>query len=137
MTNNYSKLFGGLKQIEPPKRLHLGILLRISFAQRRFARIKMALSSLVALFSFVLMVFDVQYIASGFAKSGFYQYFTLIFSDTGAVLSYWKEFSMSLAESMPLFELTALFAVTFVLLGALKFAIDAMKNAFLPRQFNS
>ena len=47
-----------------------------------------------SIFAFINMV-------QAISQSGFGQYVSLVFSDGGVVLSYWKEFLFSLVESIP------------------------------------
>lgn len=128
MSDNYKKLFQNLEQIEPSQKLRAGVLARIDFEKRRSARIRLAFFGAVAVTSLVAIIPSFQYVAREFSQSGFYQYLSLLFSDSGFILASWKEFSASLVESLPLFEITIFLATVFTLLFS---ARSAVKNIFI------
>ncbi len=123
MNNNFEKLFSKLEEVEPSKELRRGILARIDFEKRRSARIRLAFFGFIAMASFIAMIPSFQYIAREFSQSGFYQYFSLIFYDGDAVLSSWKEFALSLAETIPAMEITIFLAVVLSFLISIKLAV--------------
>ena len=70
--------------------------------------------SFVALFPiFVNMVQQLQ-------ASGFLNYFSLLFTDGGAMATYWREFSLSLAESLPVFQLALIILSLLVLFVSIR-----------------
>ena len=60
-------------------------------------------------------------LSNDLAQSGFYEYLSLAFSRDGLILSYWKEITFSIAESMPLMSLIMLLLLIFVLFFSLKY----------------
>ncbi len=54
------------------------------------------------------------------AASGFWEYFSLVFSDSAIIAKYWQNFSLSLLEVLPAMSLAAFLAVIFALLESLK-----------------
>ena len=116
------------ENIEPPERLYLGILARIESEKRRIARILLAFFGVVAAASLAAIIPSFQYAAREFAQSGFYEYLFLLFSDSGAVLASWREFALSLAESLPITEITIFLVMVFVFLVSAKLAI---KNIYI------
>lgn len=123
INDNYKKLFQKLEQMEPSEKLRDGILTRIDFEKRRSAMIRLAFLGTLATASFTAMILFFQDLMREFYQYGFYQYFSLIFSDGSVVMSYWKELTLSLAESAPLIEITILLAMILVFLVSLKLAI--------------
>ncbi len=117
--------------IEPPERLCGNILGQIKLEERRTARLRLFFVGSVFLASFAALIPAFQYFIREFYQSGSYQYLSLLFSDGGAVLSYWKEFTLSIAESLPVLGITAVLATIFVFLGSLRLAIRDLKTAFL------
>jgi hypothetical protein len=99
----YKKLFGYMNSVPPPKGFEGRVLSAIAGEESRFARIKKWAFGGSSLASFGLSVWAVIYLAGSIKQSGFGQYLSLIFSENGAVLAYWKELSLSLAESLPIF----------------------------------
>ena len=65
---------------------------------------------------------------SQFQTSGFFNYFSLLFSDGGTVLSFWREFALSLAESLPWLGLSLIFATLFVFLVSLRFTAKNLQK---------
>lgn len=128
MREDYGELFRGLTSIEPPQRLLSDILLRIKQAQKRAIKIRLVILGVVVLSSAGAAIPAFQYSAREFYQSGFYQYLLLLFSDSGAVLEYWKEFGLSLAESLPVPGAAALLSVLFVLLGAMELILKNFKK---------
>lgn len=116
------------ENIEPPERLYLGILARIEREKRRIARIRLAFFGIVAGASLASIIPSFQYVMREFAQSGFYEYLSLLFSDSGAVLASWREFALSLAESLPITEITIFLVMVFVFLVSAKLAI---KNIYI------
>ena len=49
------------------------------------------------------------------SKLGFYKYLSLVFSDGGVIATYWKEYMLTLADSLPVMNLIVSFALLFVL----------------------
>ena len=127
--------FRDLPEIEPDQRLFYLIISRISLAEQRTARIRLAILSFVSLASFVAIFPLFQHTSSQLAQSGFSQYFSLIFSDGAIISIYWKEFMISLAESIPLLSVTAILVSVFALLVSLKSAIKNIHPAFTAPKF--
>ena len=80
--------------------------------------------------SAVLLFPVVSYTLAGFTNSGFYEYLSLIYSDGLAILPYWKEIGLSLAESLPAFEIALLLSVIYALLESIKLAVKNAPVAF-------
>lgn len=115
-----------ITQIEPPEHLCGSILAHIELKKRQAARVKFAILGSLALASFVALLPIAQYALSGFNQSGFYQYFSILFSNRNIAVAYWKEISLSLAESLPVFELTIVLTTVLILFESLKLTF---KNA--------
>jgi len=62
-----------------------------------------------------------------FAESGFFKFFSLIFSDFNAVMASWKNYLISLLETLPVMNLILLLAVFLIFLEALKFLAKNIK----------
>lgn len=107
MQDNYKKLFGYINLAEPPKGLAEKIAARITFEQKRASRFQFLVSSISTFISLAIMALTAYYINNSFSQSGFYQYFSLLFSGDSAVYIYWKELATALIESAPLVGLIA------------------------------
>jgi hypothetical protein len=110
MEEKYKKLIGSINLIEPPKELRARIINRIDMEQKRLFRIKAWVFGSTSIASFSLSLWAVVYLIKSASASGFWQYFSLIFSENGSVLSYWRELSFSLAESLPITSFIMFFA---------------------------
>jgi hypothetical protein len=104
-----------LHTIEPSVGLYAAIMERIAYAKRRQARIRSGLFAALAIVSGAALVPAFQYTAEQFYASGFYDYVALVFSDRGFVLTYWRQFSLSLVESLPSLALLLLLPIAFAL----------------------
>lgn len=131
MYNNYEKIFQKLGQIEVPEGLGGKIMAKIEAQKIRSAKTRFVFLAITAVASVFAAVPALQYAAREFYQSGFYQYFSLLFSDGGAVMASWKEFALSLAESLPLLGATVFLSIVFILLGSIRLAVKNMKTAFL------
>jgi hypothetical protein len=130
MNDDFQELFNTLKPKNPTKELSLAVLLHIRRYEQRMARIKFALLSLSSFISGVMLVPTVSYALSGFVSSGFYEYLSLLYSDGMGILPYWKEFTLTLADAIPVFEISLVLAVMYALLESIKLAIKNAPVAF-------
>ena len=101
MEDSYKKFLNNLKQIKSPRGLSGRILMRIRTEERKLERVRIFVFGSSAVVSFGLSLWAVVYLVNSFQQTGFWQYLSLLFSENGAVLVYWREFSLSLAESLP------------------------------------
>ncbi len=64
---------------------------------------------------------------AGLSESGFVEFFSLLFSDTGVVAAYWQSFAMSLLETIPV---TGLIIFSITLLVFLESSKLLVKNLY-------
>lgn len=81
---------------------------------------RIVLFSLSILFSGAAIMPIFNMVWKGFIESGFFKFLSLIISDTGIVILYWQEFTMSLLESLPISGLILLSFVILAFLESLK-----------------
>lgn len=110
MEDKYKKLLGSINLIEPPKGLGGRILARISIEGKRLARIRTWIFGGSSIASFGLSLWAVIYLIDSVKQTGFWQYFSLLFSGDNVVYTYWKELSFSLVESLPIVSVIAFLA---------------------------
>ncbi len=105
--------------LEPSSGLERRILLAISAEAARQARRRLFLSYAGLIGS--LGVFAYAAMTSGvhFVRSDFWHLLSLLFSDLGAVLGFWQDFLLSLAETFPVVPLIILLVPVFTLLLSL------------------
>ena len=97
--------------IEPPLDLEASILRKISTARTKAARIHFAFLSTISLLSLWGIFQTGISLWKSFSQTGFYDYLSLVMSDGATLTTYWKEFALSLMESLPLVGLITLFAI--------------------------
>ena len=104
----------------------------IAASERRGAKLRLWIFSLLGLVSLGGLVPAVSVLLNNLTQSGFYEYFSLIFSDSGAVLASWKEFIFSLAESLPLLSIIYTLSLIFVFFLSLRYAMKQVgKNQLI------
>lgn len=74
---------------------------RLCERDTRIVRTKFYCFTILSLASLGASILVIRTLARELTQSGFYEYLSLIFSDSGSVATYWKEFIFSLAESIP------------------------------------
>jgi hypothetical protein len=119
MTQNIQKIFKNLKNIEPSVGLEEKILKNIAYKRKWQAQRRLILADVLTLFSAGSFVFVLVNFWGGIAKSEFWSLSKLMFSDTEAVATFWKDFLFSLLETFPAGHLAAILAPVFLLMVSL------------------
>lgn len=101
MINNYNQTFPGLEQY---------IIKKIYKLENRKLFIKQSIYGVLSFGSFIGVISSGVYAVKTLAISGVYNYISLLFSDIQA-LSYWKELSLSIAESLPFLAIAICFGI--------------------------
>jgi len=65
--------------------------------------------------SLVGTIFSVKSLIEEFLRLGFFNYLSLIFSDIGVITTYWREYTLTLMDSLPVTSLIILFSLLFIL----------------------
>ena len=134
MRKNRGEIFHNLAYVEPPHGLAESVIVRIMRERRRWARTRVFFLAASACISCAAFIPALEEASREFSQSGFYQYFSLAFSDGSVLFASWKEFSLLLAESLPLMGITLVLAALFVLLASIRLmARDVRVAFFLPR----
>ncbi len=100
-----------LCEVEPPAALYRKVFSYITLRQQRLARVHAFLLGMLTVFSGIVLVPALQYVAAEFYASGFYEFASLALSDHTLFLSAWRELTLSMLESLPSVALLLLFAV--------------------------
>ncbi len=129
MDHTFKTIFLEAKEPEFPAYLHEQIMRRVRRVAVRQARIRAAVSSGIAFASGVLSVPVFGYLVQLLTHSGFFQYFSLVFSDGGTVLSVWQEFAVLLSETFPFAQAAAFFVLIVVCLISLRAAFRSLPLA--------
>ncbi|MFA6364836.1 MAG: hypothetical protein WCW78_00340 [Candidatus Paceibacterota bacterium] len=120
MEHEYKRLFAYLKQEVPSKGLVDRIIATAAYKNKKRAQVKLIYNAFIFALSIVLFIPAIQYLGREATQSGFFQYGSLMFSDGTVIAVFWKELSLSLAESFPVFGSLATLSVGFAFLFALR-----------------
>ncbi|MEI6280641.1 MAG: hypothetical protein WCP17_01420 [bacterium] len=127
MNKELTKAFHQSKH-EPSPHFTEDIWFEIIKRERNKVKYKLWGFASVGLTSLIGLIPAIKILSNDLAQSGFYDYSSLIFSDGISMLSYWKEYILSLAESLPIVSITLTLSLFFVLLLSLKFVIKQIIN---------
>ena len=101
------------------------IMLRIGIEQKAISiKRKVVIFSVMLAVSFAGLIPAVKVAYSGFTTSGFTQLFSLIFSDTAAVMGFWQNFALSLLETLPINGILLAGVLSVIFFGSLKQLFD-------------
>ncbi len=132
MRKDYETLFQTLTPVIPPSGLQGSVLARLAWERRHAARRRLCAQGSLAVLSLAGSVPAVQYAVREFAATGFSQFFSLLFSDRGIVLTYWREFGLSLVESLPILGIVVVLVTAFALISSLSSAARNVRPALTP-----
>ena len=96
--------------------------------EKYIVRVKLWVFSVVGFVSLVGLVPAFKMLSSDLTQSGFYKYFSLIFSNSELIISYWKELIFSLAESLPTISIIFTLSLVFIFFLSLKYLIKQIIN---------
>lgn len=119
----------------PPEALEQRVFLRIREAQVARARARLAIFGFGAVTGLFLSLPAYQYAMSELTTSGFLSYASLLLSDSGMLMLYWKEFGLTLLESLPVFGILLFGTAVLVFFGMLRLAAKNFDGAFMDQQF--
>lgn len=116
MVKYFKDLLDNLPAIETPDNLRAKILLAIESRVQRRRRIKAGCFFVLDLSSFFALVWSAIYLGNLLGQSGFYNYLTLLWSDSSLISVIWYDFATSLSESLPVVGLSVflLFGLVFL-----------------------
>ena len=120
MTQNIQKIFKNLKNIEPSAGLEARISRKIALAKKWQAEKRLILADALALFSAGTFVFGLLNFWKNIYTSEFWSLLKLLFSDTAAVATFWKDFLFSLLETFPAVHFAIILAPILLLMVSLK-----------------
>jgi len=100
MNPKLTQIFCSL-QVEPRNHLCADVCRIIVLRDQRSRHIKLSGYMILATVSFVAIIPATISLGHQLAQSGFGQYASLAISDSGALAGYWKQFAVTLAESIP------------------------------------
>ncbi len=118
---------------EPPEELFGKIMHRISKEQRLLRAKRRIIIFSIGLFgSLLAFIPTFHMLRTGIIESGFIEFFSLLFSDSWVVMTYWQNFILTLLESIPSLSIAAFLTTVFVFLGSLKYLMRNIKMILTP-----
>ena len=121
-----------MDRVDLPKKLKKNIILLIQKEEYAYARKYVLMASMLGIISFIGGAFSLRYVFQGFVQSSFYSYASLLFSDPDILLQFWREFGLSLVETIPLFEMTTLLVTIAILLLSIRILANNLHTRFFP-----
>lgn len=100
MEQNVDKIFKEIRKY-PNETLSDSIWCAIVARESREYKIKSWGYTFIGLISLIVCIISVRDLVTKISTSGLYEYASLAFSDIGSISMYWKEFMLSLADSLP------------------------------------
>ncbi len=116
--------------VDAPAGLYAAVMLRIATARRRAAQLHALLFGLCTVLFAALLIPVLHYTTEQLYASGFYEYLSFIASDRSLAFTYWREFSLSLIESLPSIALLLLLPIVAALLWSLSRLVRNVRSAF-------
>ncbi len=127
MKDSHERLFEYLKSKEPPAELLNSILVSVKGrTSSRVLIVRTVVSGALSLVAITALVPSLLIAQSEISRSDFYQFLSLLLSDTNTVMTFWKEFTLSLMESFPTLGMIAVLGSVFVFLVSVRFFIRDM-----------
>lgn len=121
-----------MDRLEPSKKLREKILFSINKEEIRRAKMYFLVSVTTGLVSIFGLIFSIRYMIQEFYQSSFVSFISLIFSDPTIMVSYWRELSMSLLETLPIFGITVSLLAVYVLLVSVRVLVKNTRGVLLP-----
>lgn len=110
--------------------LPVNVLKCIKHAEIRQSRLESAFSYSLITLATILCLGAFAWVYNDATQTGLWSSLSLIFSDGGVVVSYWREFTSSIIESLPVVSLVAVFISLFVLVLSIGNFTQVRQNKF-------
>jgi ABC-type spermidine/putrescine transport system permease subunit I len=114
--------------IEPPIGLLKKIINRIHKEERLLVIRRVILFSFTLTASVIGFFPSINMLAADFNQSGFFNFFSLAFSDFSLVTTYWHSFMMTLLETLPAVSIVLFLAVLLTFLQSIKYLTKDVKT---------
>ncbi|MCX6763451.1 MAG: hypothetical protein NTZ97_01825 [Candidatus Moranbacteria bacterium] len=108
MTQNLSKIFKNLPEIEPSANLEWNIMKSIRLAEQKKLKNRLYFIQLGFAVSIAALVLAVLEFGQTILKSDFWNFIQLIFTDYKVVFLAWGDYAYSLMETFPTIEISLL-----------------------------
>ncbi len=122
-------------QVEPRQYLCADICHVIVLREKRSRHIKFFGYTIIAITALIAIVPTSISLVHQLGQSGFGQYASLVVSDAGALTGYWKQFAVTLAESIPGVSLALVLGIILILGWSARNAIQQTKPLSTIRRY--
>lgn len=113
MEKDLHKVFQNLDTVCSDK-MSQDIWSKIKIKEKNAYKLRIFSYSFVGLASISGSLLSINSLIGEFSKLGFSDYFSLIFSDSGILATYWREYMLTLIESMPFISLALSLLLIFI-----------------------
>ena len=114
---------------EPRAELSSEIWHYVAMRNKRTNLIKSGVFAVVGLFSLAGLAPAINMTLQSLAKSGIYEYFSLLFESGSGALSYWREILLSVAESLPVMSLVLTLSLVFIFFLSIRFMMQQLEKS--------
>jgi hypothetical protein len=128
MSEKLRQIFKNLKETDLPERLEGLILAKIRRAEGKSIRRKLFLSYIGLTGSAVGAFYAIFTFGREILNSEFGNIISLAFSDLVIVAEHWREFALSLLETLPVINMAAILAPVFILLLSMNAYLNINKE---------
>lgn len=122
-----------MEPIKAPGHLLPSILARIEELRQRRARLHTLMLGFASIATGAALVPAWNYASQELYTSGFFDYWSLLFSDHSVVFSVWKEFALLLIESLPSIAVLLLFGLGALFIWSLSRTVFNARIIFTNR----
>jgi hypothetical protein len=130
MTRNLQKIFKNLENIEPSRGLEGRILKAIALENSRKVARKLMFARAGLAVSFGALAYTFLVFGKAFLASDFWNLAKLAFSDTGIIAKNFSNFSVSLLETLPIVEISAMLVPVVAVLAMFSYYFKFSNNNF-------
>jgi hypothetical protein len=110
-------------KFKPEENLPEKVWSAVVLYDKKTTRLKLWFFSCVGFLSLVGIIPMFKILLTDFAQSGFYEYLSLAFSSSGSIIKYWGDFTILLAESLPVVSIIASLTLVFIFFISLKYTM--------------
>jgi hypothetical protein len=124
------KLFKNASYL-PEGRLSGDVFRFIEYKSSRITKLKRFGYLSLSVLSLSGSVLSIKVLIEQSTRFGFFKYLSLVFSDSGVIALYWKEYVLSLADALPVASLITTLFLLFVLFISIRRASYQFKSKLL------
>ena len=128
MDISYEKALRTLQPVNPDPAFVEATVVRLEAYQTRQHNKRLVTFSVLTIASFGAMIPSFMYAVAGFTRTGFYEYFQLVFTDSTVVFSNWQIFAKSLTETFPVVEVLLFSSILVLFVFAVRTMISTIQT---------